>query len=153
MEFDTPEALYQHYKNVRQRIETTSKEAAIRNGVIVLPIKKLPPPEQKRAAETEQSEETPVISLEPPKHLNEVQKIMYEVAIKHGVRVSDLRGPSRTKRFVIARQEAMWEIRNRRPTFSLPQIGRLFGKRDHTTVLHGIRVHQKRLDDLEELRD
>jgi len=151
MEFNTPEALYQHYKNVRQRIETASREAAIKNGVIILPIKKLPPPEQKKAAEIEQSEDNAVIEMEPPKHLNDTQRIMYEIALKHGILVSDMRGPVRQRHFVLARQEAMWEIKRQRPDLSLPQLGRMFGGRDHSTIFHGIRAHQQRLDSGKEL--
>jgi hypothetical protein len=146
IELKTAEDLYEHYKNVRKRIEEASRAAVIKNGVIALPIKKLPPVEQHAV-----SEEAPVISLEPPKHLSEAQKIMYEVAVKHGIRLEDLRSPIRIKRFVLARHEAMWEIKRQRPGLSLPQIGRLFGNRDHTTVLHAIRKHQERLDAQKEL--
>jgi chromosomal replication initiation ATPase DnaA len=38
----------------------------------------------------------------------------------------------------------MWEIRQR-TILSTPQIGRALGNRDHTTVLHGIKRHEKRL--------
>jgi len=146
IELKTAEDLYEHYKNVRKRIEEASRAAAIKNGVIALPIKKLPPVEQHAVSEEASSEEAPVIPLEPPKHLSEAQKIMYEVAVKHGIRLEDLRSPIRIKRFVLARHEAMWEIRRQRPGLSLPQIGRLFGGRDHTTILHGIRAHQERLN-------
>tara|TARA_R110000822_G_scaffold4665_2_gene20127 strand:+ start:6310 stop:6771 length:462 start_codon:yes stop_codon:yes gene_type:complete len=151
MELNTPEALYQHYKNVRQRIETSSREAAIKNGIIVLPIRKLPPPEQGNAAAIGQKEDALITVMEPPKHLSEIQKILYEAAVKHGIRVSDIRGQVRQKNFVLARHEAMWEVKKRRPKISLHMIGRLFGNRDHTTVLHAIRKHQERLDAQKEL--
>jgi chromosomal replication initiation ATPase DnaA len=41
-----------------------------------------------------------------------------------------------------ARYEAMWEMRQAGRSY--PQIGEFFG-RDHTTVLHGVRVHERRL--------
>lgn len=153
IEFKTAEDLYTHYKNVRKRLEEARRAAAIKNGLIVLPIKKLPPVEQQAVSEEASSEEAPVIPLEPPKHLSEAQKIMYVVAVKHGVRLEDLRSPARIKRFVLARHEAMWEIRRQRPALSLPHIGRLFGGRDHTTILHGIRAHQNRLATRTELCD
>jgi len=147
----TPEELYAHYKNVRRRIEEASREAAIKNGVIVLPVKKPPPPQQESVAKPPQKEDNTVIEMEPPKHLTDTQRIMYDVAVKHGVYVSDMRGPSRLRRFVLARQEAMWEVKRQKPEMSLPQLGRIFGGRDHSTIFHGIRAHQKRLDDRKEL--
>lgn len=73
------------------------------------------------------------------------QQIIREVAEQHGVRVVDMSGPRRDLKIVAARQEAMWRVKMERPDMSLPMIGRLF-KRDHTTVLHGIRVHEKRME-------
>lgn len=43
----------------------------------------------------------------------------------------------RWRRYVEARQIAFWFMRHY-TDYSLPQIGRLVGGRDHTTVLHGI---------------
>lgn len=70
--------------------------------------------------------------------------IMAGVATKHGLKVMDLTGPSRTKIFVAARHEAMWSIRKNTP-LSFPQIGRMFGGRDHTTAIHGVKRHEERL--------
>lgn len=55
-----------------------------------------------------------------------------------GWRVDDLTGSSRTPGMVHARHIAMYLVRAR-TSLSLPQIGRLFGGRDHTTVLHAVR--------------
>jgi hypothetical protein len=73
------------------------------------------------------------------------QKLAMAVAKKHGVKYSDLKSPRRQKHLVMARQEAMWLIRKECPGLSLPAIGRLFGGKDHTTVLHACRVHAKRV--------
>lgn len=70
--------------------------------------------------------------------------IAKEVADKHGVRVADILSPRRDAPTVRARHEAMWRCRNE-TTYSLPQIGKFLGNRDHTTVLHGIRKHQERM--------
>ncbi len=70
--------------------------------------------------------------------------VIQEVAGKHGGRVEDMIGESRVHKIVLARQEAMYEIRRRFPLYSLPRIGRLFGDRDHTTALHGIKTHARR---------
>ncbi len=47
-------------------------------------------------------------------------------------------GPQRRREVVRVRQLLMWEV-SERFRLSLPQIGRMFGGRDHTTVLHAIR--------------
>lgn len=46
----------------------------------------------------------------------------------------DMIGPCTTRKLALARALIMWEIKtNLRPEISLPEIGRLFGGRDHTT--------------------
>lgn len=51
---------------------------------------------------------------------------------------SDLEGPSKMRGFVYPRQIAMYLCRTMTRK-SFPQIGRAFGKRDHTTVLYAFR--------------
>ncbi|WP_029620229.1 helix-turn-helix domain-containing protein [Pseudorhizobium marinum] len=53
--------------------------------------------------------------------------------------VADLKSSRRSGGLCLARQTAMYAVRKERPTLSLPVIGRWFGGRDHTTVLHSIR--------------
>lgn len=65
--------------------------------------------------------------------------IMRETADRHGVTLDDLTGVSRSATVARARQEAMVLVRLLRPDLSTPQIGRLFGNRDHTTVLYALR--------------
>lgn len=66
------------------------------------------------------------------------------VALAHGVTVEEIMGEARDRRRSHARQHAYWEVRRLRPHLSLPQIGAIFGGRDHTTILHGIRQHEQR---------
>lgn len=73
------------------------------------------------------------------------------VAEKHGLTVADLKGPARKRQISWPRQEAMWRMRQVRrsdgsPRYSTSQVGDFLGWRDHTTVVHGEREHQKRLD-------
>ncbi len=59
-----------------------------------------------------------------------------EVSASHfGFSVEDLCGPSRRRPLVMARQIAMYLFRDL-TDFSYPAIGREFGGRDHTTVIH-----------------
>ncbi len=61
--------------------------------------------------------------------------IMTETSEYFGVSMADLCGPSRTRSLVQARQVAMYLCREL-TDLSLPSIGREFGGRDHTTVMH-----------------
>jgi chromosomal replication initiator protein len=65
-------------------------------------------------------------------------RIIGEVALKHNVTVLELKSPRREKRITLARHEACYRLKNE-TSLSLPQIGKLLGGRDHTTVLHGAR--------------
>jgi chromosomal replication initiator protein len=56
---------------------------------------------------------------------------------------ADLTGPSRRRQMAWARGVAMYLARTLTGQ-SLQSIGRAFGDRDHTTVLHGIRVTEER---------
>ena len=60
------------------------------------------------------------------------------------LRLSDLRGPSRRRPVVTARDVAMFLARLLTGE-SLEGIGRFFGGRDHTTVMHGCRKTEERL--------
>lgn len=64
------------------------------------------------------------------------------IAELHGVKAEDVVGPSRKKHLIPARFEAMAHMRQVHG-WSLPRIGRLFGGRDHTTVLYAIRRYKE----------
>lgn len=59
------------------------------------------------------------------------------------VSVRDVKGGRRTHDVVYPRQLSMWEVKTQRPDLSYPAIGRWFGGRDHTTVLHATRKIEK----------
>ena len=65
------------------------------------------------------------------------QTIIETVAATYGFTVEALIGPSRTRPLVTARQVAMYLTRQL-TDYSYPAIGRVFGKRDHTTVIHAV---------------
>jgi len=62
--------------------------------------------------------------------------ILKVVAEFYNLDPQQLKGPSRDKTVALARQVAMYLLREE-TSLSLPQIGRLLGGRDHSTVLHG----------------
>jgi chromosomal replication initiator protein len=65
------------------------------------------------------------------------QLILEAVAQSYGLSVAELCGPSRTRSIVTARQAAMYVVREI-TDFSYPAIGRIFGKRDGSTVAHSV---------------
>lgn len=67
-----------------------------------------------------------------------VEDIIPIVAEKHRVTVADIKGACRSRKVIAARFEAIAEARRLRPDLSLTQLGRLFGKRDHTTIRHAL---------------
>ena len=74
-----------------------------------------------------------------------VEEIQRKVAEHYNIRMSDMIGPKRQRSIARPRQVAMW-LAKRLTTRSLPDIGRRFGGRDHTTVMHGVR----KIDELRE---
>lgn len=68
----------------------------------------------------------------------QIRAIMSAAADFYGVRKADLSSKRRTKDVVLPRQVAMYLCRTM-TTRSLPEIGRRFGGRDHTTCLHAYR--------------
>jgi hypothetical protein len=71
-------------------------------------------------------------------------KIAKAVAKAHGLKFSNFISKRRSAHLVKARQHAMWEMRDN-TTLSLPQIAKILGGMDHTTIIHGIKQHERRL--------
>jgi chromosomal replication initiator protein len=65
------------------------------------------------------------------------EELLAEMAIILGHSVEALRGKSRQRPLVTARQMAMYVFREL-TDLSYPAIARLFGGRDHTTVIHAV---------------
>jgi chromosomal replication initiator protein len=65
------------------------------------------------------------------------QMILDATAASYGFSVESLIGPSRTRPLVTARQVAMYLTRSL-TDYSYPAIARVFGGRDHTTVIHAV---------------
>jgi chromosomal replication initiator protein len=72
-----------------------------------------------------------------------IEEIQRRVAEHYNIRLSDLIGPKRVRPVARPRQGAMY-LCKKLTTRSLPEIGRRFGGRDHTTVMHAI----KRIEEL-----
>ena len=73
-------------------------------------------------------------------------QIMVSTADYFGVSLEDLRGQSRSRVLVNARQVAMYLCREL-TELSLPRIGQAFGGRDHTTVMHADRKIRQQMSE------
>ena len=71
------------------------------------------------------------------------EEIQRKVADHYNIRLSDLIGPKRHRSLARPRQVAMY-LAKKLTSRSLPEIGRRFGGRDHTTVMYGV----KRIEEL-----
>src|SRR5580698_2845709 len=82
-----------------------------------------------------------------------VDDIQKATAEHFGLKQSDLISERRTRSVARPRQAAMW-LAKQLTTRSLPDIGRRFGGRDHTTVLHAVRrIDALRATDAQLARD
>ncbi|SPH23463.1 Chromosomal replication initiator protein DnaA [Defluviimonas aquaemixtae] len=67
-----------------------------------------------------------------------IEEIQRKVAEHYNIRLADMIGPKRVRTIARPRQVAMFLAKSL-TTRSLPEIGRRFGGRDHTTIMHGVR--------------
>ena len=67
-----------------------------------------------------------------------IEDIQRKVAEHYNIRLSDMHSPRRARPVARPRQVAMYLAKHLTP-YSLPEIGRKFGGRDHTTIIHGVR--------------
>jgi len=72
-----------------------------------------------------------------------VEEIQRKVSEHYNIRLSDIIGPKRVRTIARPRQVAMY-LAKQLTSRSLPEIGRRFGGRDHTTIMHGV----KRIEEL-----
>jgi chromosomal replication initiation ATPase DnaA len=73
-----------------------------------------------------------------------VRRIQQLVCREFNVSMKDMLSPYRKAQFVRARQ-AGYYLAKQLTMLSLPAIGKKFGGRDHTTILHGARVTAERI--------
>lgn len=67
-----------------------------------------------------------------------IEEIQRQVSDYYNIRFSDIIGPKRLRSYARPRQIAMY-LCKQLTSRSLPEIGRRFGGRDHTTIMHGVR--------------
>lgn len=91
-----------------------------------------------------------VQGIEP--HRTKIEDIMRVIARHFGVSKSDLLSQRRHRSVVHPRQIGMY-LSKKLTQRSLPEIGRRFGNRDHTTVLHAVRKIESKITEDARLRD
>lgn len=80
------------------------------------------------------------------------EELLNEIAVILGFSVEALRGKSRQRPLVTARQTAMYVFREL-TDLSYPAIARLFGGRDHTTVIHAVDKIQRLMKERKQIYD
>lgn len=68
------------------------------------------------------------------------ERIIRIVAEEYGIRYSDVFSKSRKQEISMSRHISILLIRHYDPSVSLKTLGYYFGGRDHTTVMHSLRV-------------
>lgn len=82
-----------------------------------------------------------------------IEEIQRQVAEHYNIRLAEMIGPKRLRSFARPRQVAMY-LCKQMTSRSLPEIGRRFGGRDHTTVMHGVkRIEELRIQDAQIAED
>jgi chromosomal replication initiator protein len=80
------------------------------------------------------------------------EELLAEMAVILGQSVDALRGKSRQRPLVQSRQIAMYVFREM-TDLSYPAIARLFGGRDHTTVIHAVEKIQRLMSERKQVYD
>ena len=69
----------------------------------------------------------------------EIMMLIDAVAAQHGVTVADIIGQSRLRVIANARHDAIASVATMCPWLSYPHLGRIFGNRDHSTIMSSLR--------------
>jgi len=93
-----------------------------------------------------------VVPKAAPSQSSPVEEIQARVSTEFGISRAELIGSTRAATPLRARQVAIYLTREL-TDLSLPQIGRLYGGRDHSTVLNSIRRIEARFGEDDALRD
>jgi chromosomal replication initiator protein len=80
------------------------------------------------------------------------EDIKKTVAKYFGIKISDMESEKRSKNIAYPRQIAIYLIREH-TNYSLPQMGKLFGGRDHTTIRHSYEKMVKEIEKSEDLKN
>lgn len=79
------------------------------------------------------------------------EKIVKAAANTFGLRIQDIKGDRRMRKFVVPRQVSMYLCR-KLLSQSFPEIGQVFGNKDHSTVIHSCNKITRLIDTDPDLR-
>ena len=101
----------------------------------------------------ESAEEALKDMIYPDKAKEITPTLIINVVAEHfGVRPEDITSKKRNSEFVQPRQVVMYLCREMTSN-SLSAVGKILGKKDHTTVIHGIKKIEAELENNEELKN
>lgn len=126
-----------HYKAVKKRIADAVVEFERRE-------REKPPP-AKRPTRSDRYEKRIQAFFSGYEESSRSRQILLDTARNHGMTLAEMKTKCRSRRYIQARQEAMYRLRQE--GLSLLQIANMLGGLDHTTVLHGIGAYKKRMID------
>lgn len=139
----------EHYKAVSRRIANAPVKRTA-GWAAVKPAPK-PAPKAKRASATLYDEPIGPVRVRDilniasdrisPPH-SEI--ILREICAEHDVSRNELMSRRRRAEVLAARLHAYYRL-HKETSLSLPQIGRIMGGRDHTTILVGVRAYEAKL--------
>lgn len=73
-----------------------------------------------------------------------VQSLIERTAHIFGVEPAEISGSSRSRHIVVARQAAVWALKQRYPDMSCCALAAAVGRRDHTTAIWAIAAVERR---------
>ena len=79
----------------------------------------------------------------PPVRRFRVDRMIKEACETYGIKSSEFLSKGRYVQYVRPRQAVCLALRNSRKELSYPQIARMVGRKDHSTIIHA--VHQANL--------
>jgi hypothetical protein len=152
-EFATEAALKRHYIQVRARLNRTRRN--VRPPVVVVPEpivepEKVAPEKVGIVSAWGQHNTTILLDIlkrqpSPFAQRQTIARVRKEVSLRYGITEEELCSAQRNAKIVLARHIAMY-VAKKITGKSLPEIGRLFGGKDHTTILNAVRRIQHLVD-------
>nr|WP_232629114.1 helix-turn-helix domain-containing protein [Methylobacterium sp. Leaf118] len=132
-----PHSLSEAQARVRAALKRQGDAAMAASGARAAAVPNLPLPAPSGPGPEEKKERGPLTSETP------IKAVIAEVASAFDVSYAEVVGPRRSARIVAARWACIDAVHRLKPLMSLPEIGRRFGDRDHTTILHAIRKMER----------
>ncbi|MEK7825528.1 MAG: helix-turn-helix domain-containing protein, partial [Nitrospirota bacterium] len=84
-------------------------------------------------------------TIDEKKKVVSMEGIQQTVSNKYHIKVSDIKSKKRSKNLVFPRQISMY-IGRKLTGLSFPEIGRHFGGKDHSTVIHACKQIEKMME-------